>query len=395
MKRILFCILVLLLLASAMPLLVASVGAETSYPINNTDSAGREVTIEMEPRDIIVLNGDAAEAVKVLGKGNNVVGVVEDIRTKKSYYFPGLVDTESVGTWKEFDYEKIAELAGTAPTLVITYVLKLEPVDKFKGFENITVVAFDFYKHDTLREEVMKLGEILNATDNATIYNTWYQTKESEVINSVVRLEPISRDALADAILSYLEGTYLGNTVEHSELNRLRRDARFHCYGPRPWVFIEAREKGLGDIASKGPGSADDITCTMAGGRNIASDLGKKYPHVDWEWVLEQNPDVIINGVYTKGWGWRGIDEPEGLVEEIKSRPGAENISAVRDNRVYAFCNEPLYGMDSVVGLTYWAKLIHPELDLDPEGVYMEYLTNFMGLSYPEGKIFVYPGYET
>jgi iron complex transport system substrate-binding protein len=105
---------------------------------------------------------------------------------------------------------------------------------------------------------------------------------------------------------------------------------------------------------------------------------------------LTQNPDVIIKGVYTSGWGWSSIDEPEGLVDEIKSRTGAGGI-AVKDGRVYAFCNEPLYGMDGVVGLTYWAKLIHPELNLDPEAVYKEYLTKFMGgISYGDA-IFVYP----
>lgn len=384
--------LALCILLVAMP----AIASATSYPLNITDSAGRDVTIEVEPIKIIVLNGDAAEAVKVLGEVDNIVGVVESVK-KKNYYFPELVDTESVGTWKEFDYEKIVELAKnetteeTDPTLVITYTFKLEPVEKLKDFNNITVVAFDFYKHETLHEEVTKLGMVLNATDAAEEYNNWCQAKRTAVTNSVAGLEPVSREELANAILSYLRTTYLGETVEHLELVRLRRLAWFHSYGLTPWVFIEGRAKGLGDIATKGPGSADDLTCTMAGGKNVAGDLSEAYPHVKWEWVLKQNPDVIIKGVYTDGWGWSSTDEPKELIEEIKGRPTAESVFAVKDDKVYAFCNEPLYGMDSVVGLTYWAELIHPELKLDPEAVYEEYLTKFMGgISYGDA-IFVYP----
>ncbi|MFZ2072035.1 MAG: ABC transporter substrate-binding protein [Halobacteriota archaeon] len=381
-------LLALCVLLMAMP----AIAIATTYPLAITDSAGRELTITMEPVKIIVLNSDAAEAVKVLGHVHNIVGVVADIKNKKSYYFPGLKNTPSVGTWKEFDYGKIAELATDDHTLVITYTSKLEPVEKLKGFRNITVVAFDFYKHDTLQEEVTKLGTILNATGAVDKYRGWYQTKEESVKKAVAGLEPVSRNKLANAILSYLEATRLGEPVKHIELNRLSRLAWFYSYGQKPWVFIEGTVTGLEDIATKGPGSADDFACTMAGGKNVAGELSKTYPHLGWEWVVAQNPDVIIKGVYTSGWGWSSIDEPERLRADIKSRPAAESIFAVKDNRIYAFCNEPLYGLDSVVGLTYWVKIIHPELNLNPKEVYTEYLNKFMGISYPEGKIFVYPG---
>ncbi len=47
-------------------------------------------------------------------------------------------------------------------------------------------------------------------------------------------------------------------------------------------------------------------------------------------------------------------------------------------------------GSGAVVGLTYWAEIIHPEADLDPVGVYQEYL-GMRGLDYPEENFFVYP----
>ena len=374
------------------------VGCASGYPINITDSAGRNVTIKAPIKKIIVLNSDAAEAVKVLGRVESIVGVTDSVK-KKSYYFPELQDKETVGTWKEFDYEKIAELAKNEttgrndPTLVITYTFKLEPAEKLEGIENITVVAFDFCKEEKLSEEVEKLGEMLGAEERANDFINWWREKRAAVEDAVsesISAESISEDELANEILSYLRATYLGTTEGHLDLERLRRHAWFYAYGSKPWVFIEGTAKGLEDIATKGNGSADHATCTLAGGYNIAGELGSAFPHVSWEWVLERNPDVIIKGVYTSGWGWSGVEEPAELVEDIKSRPGADSIFAVKDGRVYAFCNELLYGMDSVVGLTYWAEIFHPSAKLNPKEVYTEYL-KFMNLTYPEDRIFVYP----
>jgi len=127
MKQLWVCMIILLLLEFSV--------SATEYPLNITDSAGREVTITAPIKKIIVLNSDAAEAVKVLGRVESIVGVTDSVK-KKSYYFPELQDKETVGTWKEFDYEKIAELAKNEttgrndPTLVITYTFKLEPAEK-------------------------------------------------------------------------------------------------------------------------------------------------------------------------------------------------------------------------------------------------------------------------
>lgn len=407
MKKKISIVLAMALFALSMLLIVMPVNA-VDYPFNITDSAGRDVTIQMPITRIIVLNNDAAEAVKVLGEVDNIVGVVEGIKTKKSYYFPELVNTQSVGKWSNPDLEEIIAIAAnnTEPIvpdiLVIQYVYSgksygIDPlIERFENdFPNITVVGFDFYTQDTMCEEMDKLGVILDREDEADAYISWREGKETEVANGIADIEPISRDELSNAILSYLRTTYLGEAVEHLELNRLRRYAWFHSYGPTPWVFIESTYKGLGDISSRGPGSGDHSTCLMAGGYNIVTDLGEKYPHVEWEWVLAQNPDVIIKGVRTTpSLGWDSIDDPKEVVDGIKSRAGAENIFAVENSRVYAFCAEPLYGLDNVVGLVYWAKLIHPELNLNPEEVYEVYLTTFMNMSYPAGRVFVYPAVE-
>ncbi|MDI9617418.1 MAG: ABC transporter substrate-binding protein, partial [Methanothrix sp.] len=68
----------------------------------------------------------------------------------------------------------------------------------------------------------------------------------------------------------------------------------------------------------------------------------------------------------------------------------ASGVNAVKNNRVYVVNWEIMAGLDDVVGLTYLAKILHPEVNLDPESVYMEYL-EFLGVKYPEDRMFVYP----
>ena len=312
------------------------------------DSADRTVTVEKPVERIIVLNSDAAEAVTVLKETEDVVGITDTV-VKKSYYFPEMSEETVVGTWKEFDYEAIVSLS---PDLVISYVSKVPGVeDNLEPFD-IPVVALDFYKQATLTEEVEKLGYILNKVNEAEEYNDWCKEREDEVKNFV--------DGLTEE--------------------------------EKPTVFIEGTVKGLSDIATKGPGSASHDLCVMAGGKNIAADLDLVYPHVDWEWVRDENPEVIIKEKYTSpSWCWDNTDDPQELIDDIQGRPAVENLTAVQNDRVYACCSEPLYGMDSVVGLTYRAKLLHPAFDSDPKSVYSEYLDRFLGIEYPEDLIIVYP----
>jgi iron complex transport system substrate-binding protein len=108
--------------------------------------------------------------------------------------------------------------------------------------------------------------------------------------------------------------------------------------------------------------------------------------------VITENPDVIIKEKYTSPcWCWDNTADPKELIDEIRDRDGASAITAVKEGGVFACCCEPLFGMDSVVGLTYRAKSLHPEFDLDPESDYKEYVERFLNIEYPEDMIPLYP----
>ena len=325
------------------------VGKEKEITV--VDSADRIVTVKKPVERIVVCAPDVAEALKVLGSTDKLVGVGDGV-IKKSYYFPELSDKPIVGTHKKLNYEAAVAVE---PDIVILYCTKyylpylLEAEEKLKPTD-ITVVGLNFFQQRTLKEEVEKLGYILGEEGKAIDYINWYKKYE---------------DAVKDLVDDLKEED-------------------------KPRVLLESKCKDIGAISIYGPGSASHDLCTMAGGINIASDLGTAYPKVEWEWVLEESPDVIIR-TSRPTWGWDNVDEPVELIKGIKSRPGADSIAAVKNDKVYVYSTEILFGMDSVAGLTSWAKLLYPEFDLDPKGIYREYLEKYMKIDYPEDLIFMYP----
>ena len=316
------------------------------------DSADRTVTVEKPIERIVVLTSDGASALKTIGATDTVVGVTSVV-LKKDYYFPELSDKPSVG-YPEYDFEAILSLN---PDLVMYYgsgsYYKPKLLDMEEKLLGVTLVGLDFYKQATLRYELELLGYVLNKEDEAAEYNDW--CKEHE-------------DAVNDLV----------DALESEE---------------KPKVFITMMKGYPGAIKTYGPASSCDMLCTMAGGVNIAGELPATYPKVDSEWVASEDPDVIITFGYDAGQGWADMTKPEELVNAIMDVEEWSHISAVENERVYACNYELLFGLDSVAGLTYWAEFMHPEFDLDPEGVYREHY-EMLDVPYPEDLIQVYPPLE-
>ncbi|NMC10707.1 MAG: ABC transporter substrate-binding protein [Methanothrix sp.] len=357
------CILISLVLCIA---LTCSVSAMDAYPRTITDSAGRTVTIQMPIERIIVQSGYAAQAVTILGDGDKIIGVIDTIH-KRNELYPNLKDTQVVGTWNTFDYELIGQMVSENDTivpnvLVICYSYgtsggKSYAVDLHeKGFaplKNITVVGLDFSNSENVTDSMTKLGTILGKEAEAQNYVNWYEKRKLDAVNAV-------------------KGRSL------------------------PKVYIESSSAGgLGALTLYGTASGFGELVRLAGGFNVAKDLKDRFPKVTWEWVLTQNPDVMIRYQSADTFGWQAEPSSDTVAlektrNEMMSRPGGDGVSAIKSNRVYLCYSEMLYGPGSVVGLTYLAKMLHPEADLDPLGVYREY-TDLLGIEFPEKRTFVYP----
>ena len=149
----------------------------------------------------------------------------------------------------------------------------------------------------------------------------------------------------------------------------------------------------------------------MAGGRNIAADVTPMAwgdaGYVDMEWVIEQNPEIIVRYYlpYIGGemgiWWSYGIDDPAEIIskrEEVLNRPEFANVDAVKDERVQILaCDIISYGAPCIT-IAYFAKTFHPELfeDLDPQKVHQEFLSRFQRIDYDldEHGVFAYPSFE-
>lgn len=104
-----------------------------------------------------------------------------------------------------------------------------------------------------------------------------------------------------------------------------------------------------------GPGSFGDDLIALAGGINIASNTSSEYPMVTSEFVIAQDPEVIV---YTFGY------MTSTTADEIASRPGWDTITAVSTDRIYSIDDNLVsrYGPRIVDGLEQLAETLHPEL---------------------------------
>ncbi len=356
---------------AVMGTVLASDSPGADYPKTIVDSAGREVTISNSVQRIIVNNMDAAEAIILLGEGDKIVAVSDAVKQKASYYFPILKDKPSVGTFNKLDYEMIGAIAKGSkdtvdPDIIFigySYPGKAYGIDAhakaLTSFTNLTCVGLDFYYPENMTVEMEKLGFILNKQAEAQEYIDWYKEKVSDIAEAV-------------------------------------KDTSM------PKLYVEWSSKG-NDLSGMGPTSGAGQMVSSANAYNIFAGLTETYPKIDWEYIIAKKPDIIIKrqagSASSEALGWEAAPSQDGVnlekaVNEIKDRAAASTVPAVKDDKVYVFYWDFMAGPDQIVGLTYLAKVIHPEANLDPESVYGDYLER-LGLEYPEGRIFYYPSSET
>jgi len=350
---------------------LASDNSGADYPKTIVDSAGREVTISNPVQRIIVNNMDVAEAIILLGEGDKIIAVSDAVKQKASYYFPILKDKPSIGTFNKLDYEMIGAIAKGSkdtvdPDIIFigySYPGKAYGIDAhakaLAPFTNLTCVGLDFFYPENMTVEMEKLGNILNKQAEAQEYINWYNEKVSDVVEAVDKTS-------------------------------------------MPKLYVEWSSKG-NDLSGMGPTSGAGQMVNSVNAYNIFAGLAETYPKIDWEYIISKKPDIIIKrqsgATSSEALGWEAAPSQDGInlekaVNEIRDRAAASTVPAVKDDKVYVFYWDFMAGPDQIVGLTYLAKVVHPEANLDPESVYGEYLER-LGLEYPKGRIFYYPPSET
>ena len=326
-------------------------GKESELTI--VDAADRIVTVKMPIERMAVLKTDFAEAIAALDERDKVVGVTTTL-TGYTRFFPELSTKTDVGGWYTPDIEAILAVE---PDTVCVYAKwpSTEALDE-KLPDDINIVRLDFYKAPTQREEMIQLGYLLNKRERADEYIEWHDQYVDEIYDRV---------------------------AEIPDDEKVR-------------VFIDAGGgKEFGRRAySTGTGMHD--LCVLAGGKNIAEGYVEGYADVETEWILDQNPDVIVGISYKGGYETDDETKMREHYEEIRALPGfAEHVTAVQNDSVFIMSNAFAFAPHYPAPLAVMAKWLYPKrfADFKPEAIHQEYIDEFLGIDFDvyEQGVFVFP----
>jgi iron complex transport system substrate-binding protein len=328
----------------------------TADSITVMDEVGRTVTINLPVQSIIATDARQMETLLAIGAEDMIVGV--DVSYHTHYPFLGLKDAPEVSQHaKGVDYEKVLV---QHPDLVVVPKSQGATADEIsEKLKGIPVLAFDLGHRNHIIPEAQILGEILGK-----------QTEAERLINWINKYD----------------------TIVDSRTLDLKTDEM-------PTYYYEATATSSKWKANV-PISRAGVVAEGCGGRNIAADLAYNDTVsslvVDPEWILTQNPDYIFLDFHSgkSGVGKTVDDVKEALQTMIdeRAKDGIANVTAIRDNHVYAIDYDYVAGPRWIVGHVCFAKWLHPDLfaDLDPEKINSEFLSEFLGVDNLEGT-WVYP----
>ncbi len=211
------------------------------YPMKYTDSLGKEIILNEEPKTIISTAPNLTETICAVGGISELVG-------KTSYCnYPGdIINIEDIGDTININIERIVEIN---PDVVFVSSLIHPDIIKTLEEQGITVIAL--YKQESIEgtyELITDMGKILNKTDNANKIVADMELRLKKVAESVQGLD-------------------------------------------KPNVYYMVGYGEYGDFTATGDTFINTLI-ELAGGNNIAFD-GTNWMF-SYENLVEANPDIIF-----------------------------------------------------------------------------------------------------
>lgn len=306
---------------------------ESKKMITITDAFKKNVNILIPAERIVVINSDAAEILCAFGVEEKIVGVSDHIANICSNLYSELHGKPVVGSAQCPSIEKIIELR---PDLVIYYDMWLteQALESKLAPLGIPVARIPCYRVDSLEKDIRTLGKIVGKEKESEEYVRFFQKSLNEVA---------------------------------TRLKGLKRKIR---------VYAE----GYGDYKSISEGSGADGILRTAGVENITAGQPVPFPKISPEWVVEQNPEVIIkaasSGWVKTGYGISDVAAVAAFRDVLMSRPVWNQIDAVKKAKVYLVSYEIWSGPRAPIGILYIAKWCYPERfeDIDPQMIHRQWL---------------------
>jgi iron complex transport system substrate-binding protein len=326
--------------------------APTSVTV--TDGDGDNITIALPVTRIVSLNGGITEMLCAMGCQDLIIG-----RDKSSNLPPSVSRILTVGeNAYQPNVEKIIELN---PGVI--FADSMLPYNT-AAMEQLQGAGIPIYIADTTTPEptnpsqlnatelynlptpidftcqmMQKLSVIVGHQDNVTAYSTWAQQYNKLVKDRIATLTPNQQ---VSVLLEW--------------------------YQPYQTFVTQSVYQG--------------------GGVNIAENQTVYAPILSPEFVVEQNPSVIIRMISSPT---KNINDFIAAKNEIIGRTAIQDVDAVKYGRVYVCDFDARSGIHAVVGYLYWAKWLQPSLfpDIDPATVNQELNQKFFGNSI--AGTFAYP----
>ena len=268
-----------------------------------TDGLGREVTLTAPAQRVVSLAPSNTEILFAVGAGDQVVG-----RDEFSDYPAEALNIDSVGgSMGEYSAEAIVALE---PDLVLA--AEINTPELVSQLEGLGLTVYYLSNPTTLEEMYTNLEIVGDLTGHDA----------TELVDSLK-----ARVAVVDEKIAPISS--------------------------RPSVFYEIDASDPTKPWTYGPGTFGTLLIERAGGYNIASELDG-YPQISLEEIVAADPALIILG--DSMWGV--------TPESVATRPGWENLSAVKNGNVLPFDDNLVSrpGPRLVDGLEALAKLLRPEL---------------------------------
>ena len=283
----------------------ATEAPSSSAEIQLTDGLGRSVVLKEAAQRIISLAPSNTEILFAIGAGSQMVG-----RDSLSDYPAESANVTDIGSaYEALNTEMIISLK---PDLIIA--AEINTPEQVKELEDLGLTVYYLNNPHTLEELYDNLKIVAQLTG-----------REAETT------------ALIDSLKARVAAV----------------DEKIAPLSSRISIFYEIDGTDPAKPYTAGKDTFITLLIERAGGYNIAADI-EGYPQLSLEQVVAADPAFILLG-----------DAAYGVTpESIATRPGWENLSAVKNGQVFPFDDNLLSrpGPRLVDGLEALAKLLRPEL---------------------------------
>lgn len=280
---------------------------QNEAPLQTVDRAGNEITIPKEINKIISMSPSNTEILVALGFGDKIIAA--DTYSKD---IPGLPANIQYFDMMTPDVEKLVALE---PDIIFATGMSMsDGSDPYKPVKEMGICLAYIPSSDSIEgiyQDILFLADSLNATGKGMELIDGMKTKINEIEK-------------------------IASTIEEKKTVYFEIAASPNLYSFGKGVFLNEMIE-------------------IIGAENILANE-EKWISVSDEAVVAADPEIILTNV----------NYVENAVDEIKSRAGWENMTAVKNNEVYYIDNNAssLSNHNIVKALQQMAEAVYPEIYL-------------------------------